>query len=83
MLLALVSKTVRGCLPLTLAGFFLFGWSRREHVPARPAEKYPVAAVRIEHLVKRCSTDDLFVWLSLLWTIRHGTSGAEVTSGIV
>ena len=30
---------------------------RRESIPTRLAEKYPVATSRIEHLVKGCSSD--------------------------
>jgi hypothetical protein len=56
---------------------FLLNRTRCENIPARLAEEYPVTAIRIEHLVERGSTDDLFVRLAVLWALRHGTAGDE------
>ena len=56
--------------------------SRCEHIPTRPAEKYPVASIGIEHLVERSSTDNLFVWLAVFRTIRNRARAMRTTSGI-
>jgi hypothetical protein len=50
---------------------FLLGRTWGKNVSASSAEKYPVTAIGVKHLVQRGSTDDLLVRFAVFWAIRH------------